>query len=296
MALMCPLQMQQTSEKNSQWVAHICGAKDVIEAIQSKRYIPGSDSSVILGWVYYYDVLARFSLRHWRTHMVKQTAANLGFDPNGSSPACAIEHIIVRASFARQIPDISIYSHQVLRLLSEVCDTILYPWGPQYYADEYREYLDGLESRLRKSILLTGPDIGTSPQVVIQDVAQVLELFRLAGLVYLERASRNFSGQSTKLEQWTDEAFSIFTKLDACQYPFPLFIFGCEARTDDRRMAILDLIAKTEQDPHVRNVQEVRSLIQSVWIQGDLEVDGEVEYIRKLNLVLSSRDVVPSFV
>lgn len=134
-----------------------------------------------------------------------------------------------------------------------------------------------------------------SQQVVIRDVAQVLELFRLAGLVYLARTSRNFSGQSPKLNQWTEEAFSILTDLKTCQYPFPLFIFGCEAKSDDRRMAILDLFAKTEKAPHLRNLQGVKGLIQSVWVQVDLQIDEEVEYIRKLNFVLSSSDAMPSF-
>lgn len=288
-ALMCPLQMFR---KDSSWIGHICGAKEVIAAVQGQRYVPGSDLSIILGWVYYYDVLARFSLRHWRINMLQQAAVDSKWPPR----LCAMQFVIARASFAREIPDIASHSHQVIRLLSEVCNTILYPWGPQYHDDEYREYLDGLESRLTKSISLTGPDVGAAPEGVIEEVSPVLELFRLATLVYLERASRNFSGQSTKLDQWTADAFTILTKLNVCQYPFPLFIFGCEARTDSHRMAIIDLIAKTEEHLHVRNVQEVRELIQSMWVQEDLEVNGEVGFIRKLNLVLSSSDVVPGFV
>lgn len=277
---------------DSSWIGHICGAKEVIIAVQGQRYVPGSDFSIILGWVYYYDVLARFSVRHWRVHMLQQAALHHNWPPR----LCAMQFIIARASFAREIPEISSHSHHVIRLLSEVCSTILYPWGPQYHDDEYREYLDGLELRLTKRISLTGPDIGAVPPGVIKEISPVLELFRLATLVYLERASKNFSGQSTKLDQWTDDAFTILTKLNVCQYPFPLFIFGCEARSDSRRMAILDLIAKTEEHLHMRNVLDVRDLIQSMWVLEDLEVNGEVGFIRKLNLVLSSSEVVPRFV
>jgi Fungal specific transcription factor domain len=288
-ALTCLLQMFR---KDSSWVGHLCGAKEVITALQGQSHVPGSDFSIILGWVYYFDVLARFSLRHWRINMLQQAAVKNNWPPS----ACAMQFVIARTSLAREITDISSHSHQVIRLLSEVCNTILYPWGSQYYDDEYRQYLGGLESRLTKSISLTGPEIGAAPQGVIEEVSPVLELFRLATLVYLERASKNFSGQSSKLDQWTEDAFTILTQLNVCQYPFPLFIFGCEARTDSRRIGILDLISKTEEHLHLRNVQEVGELIQSVWVQEDLEVNGEVGFIRMLNLVLSSSDVVPGFV
>lgn len=283
------------AENNSQWIGHICGAKNVVKAVQNEPYAPGSDGAAILGWVYYYDVLATFSLRHWRTSMVKRTAAVLGFDPK-QSRSCAVQYIIARDSFARKIPHISKYAHEVVGLLSEVFNTIMYTWSPQYSDEDYRQYLDGLETRLQRHLPLAGAEIGTLPQAVTKGTASEIELFRLAALVYLERASKNFSGQSKKLQCWTDEACSILAELGSCRHPFPLFIFGCEGRTDERRLAILHLIAATEQDPHVRNLREVKALIQSVWTQDDLAVDGQVEYIRKLNLVISSKDDIPSFV
>lgn len=197
--------------------------------------------------------------------------------------------------FARRT-EISSHSHQVIRLLSEVCDTILYPWGPQYHDDEYREYLHGLESRLMKPIAVSGLDIGPAPRNIIKEISPALELFRLAALAYLERASKNFSGQSAKLNAYTEETFEILTKLDLCPYPFPLFIFGCDANTDARRMAIPDLISKTERHLYVRNLDEVSKLIQPMWVQEDLEPDGEVGFIRKLNLAMSMSNVVPGFV
>ncbi|KAL9115145.1 MAG: hypothetical protein Q9227_000939 [Pyrenula ochraceoflavens] len=291
--LISHLQVQQTSENSSQWIGHICGAKDVIKAVQEESHAPGSDSSIILGWVYYCDVLARFCLRHWRTPMVKHTANALGFDPTKSRD-CAIQYLIARTSFSWTIPNITNHCHPVLACLSEICDTLLYPWDPLYHADGYQYSLEKLQSNLM-NMEITGPDPEPSPQPPLESVGQILELFRLAGLVYLERASKNFSGQSTELNQWAEKAFSIFSELQYCRHPFPIFIFGCEAHDDDRRMVILDLITRTEQHPHIRNLQDTRELLQSAWIHEDLEVDREVEYIRKLNLVLSSSDVVPSF-
>jgi hypothetical protein len=285
--------LQQMLRKDSSWVGHICGAKGVITALQGQRYVPGSDTSVILGWIYYYDVMTRFSIRHWRINMLQEASKDNKWPPN----LCEMQFVFARISFARQISDISRHAHKVVQFLYEVfSNTLLYSWGPQYHDGEYRKYLEGLELRLMESTSLTSPDTEGATQDGIEEISPVLELFRLSALVYLERASRNFSGQSAKLDQWLEDSFSILTKLNTCQHPFPLFILGCEARTDSRRIAVLDLIAKTEEHLHVRNFQEVRELIQSMWVQEDLDVNGEVGFIEKLNLVLSCSGVVPGFV
>ncbi|EXJ90069.1 hypothetical protein A1O3_03137 [Capronia epimyces CBS 606.96] len=278
---------------NCQWVGHICGAKGVVQAVKDGQHPPGSDSSIMLGWVYYYDVLARFSTRHWRTDVVSEVVPDPRFTTNGGNGdmPCVTQYALARASFAAVIPQISRHAHEVLGLLGEVCDTILHPWDPQYHSLEYQEYLDGLESRLT-NVTLTGPAETTADE----DLTPVLKLFRLAALIYLEHTSRNFSGQSTKLETWIDDAFSIFAGIGTCRHPFPLFIVGCEARTDDRRRVILDLISKTQQDPQVRSFKEVGALVQAVWVQDDLEVDGHVEYMRKVNLAISTFDAVPILV
>jgi hypothetical protein len=44
------------------------------------------------------------------------------------------------------------------------------------------------------------------------------------------------------------------------------------------------------------HLQTIRATIQSAWAQDDLVADGELEYIRKLNLVISSSFAVPVFV
>jgi ubiquinone biosynthesis protein UbiJ len=61
-------------------------------------------------------------------------------------------------------------------------------------------------------------------------------------------------------------------------------------------MVILRLLAHSAQKPHLPHLRAVRTLIQTAWVQDDLQVDGDLEYIRKLNLVLSSSNVIPSFV
>ncbi|KAF1841919.1 uncharacterized protein K460DRAFT_358611 [Cucurbitaria berberidis CBS 394.84] len=86
--ILCVVEMQRIPERDSGW--------------QMKPTL-GDDASIILGWVYYFDVLTRFSIRHWRTESIQSTAVELGLNTSGSS-ACAMQYLIARKSFAREIP------------------------------------------------------------------------------------------------------------------------------------------------------------------------------------------------
>jgi len=49
-----------------QWLWYVCSAKDVANSAGLGWVDKESDISIVLRWVYYHDVLSRFSLRHWR--------------------------------------------------------------------------------------------------------------------------------------------------------------------------------------------------------------------------------------
>ena len=281
--------MQQKSGGNSGWVGHICGAKEVMSAIQQDEHSVGSDASAILGWVYYFDVLARFTLRHWRTELLKSIAVELGFDTNGSK-SCALQYVIAHTTIARDIPTVPAHAHPIIQLLAEVFETILSSSNPQYHTTEYQKSLTDLTVRLNH--------VSWTPQGegLANEAFENLELTRLAALVYLERVSRNFSGQSARLESWKRMAHFIIAKLDTCPCPFALFIFGCEACTDEHRLEILNLFKRIEQRACSTRLLELKGLVESAWIQYDLDIDAELEYIQKLNVVLSSRNIVPSFI
>jgi hypothetical protein len=286
--------MQQTTGKNSGWVGYISGVKQVIDAVKSAHLVVGCDASILQGWVYYFDVMARFSFRHWRTEHIKAIASELGFKSDGS-PSCALQFILVRASFAQEIPNISAFAHPVVQLLFEVFNTAMYSTDPRYTSTEYQEYLDDLRSRLENLTLKNG-DANSALQEKLHHSEELVELIQLSGLIYLERVSRNFSGHSTKIASWARQGLTILARLESCFCPFALLIIGCEADKDEDRIVILDLYARMEKKPLLQSFLEVRSLIQTAWNQQDLAEEGELEYIHKLNLVLSARDIVPSLI
>lgn len=123
---------------------------------------------------------------------------------------------------------------------------------------------------------------------------KIMELYRLATLTYLERASGNQSRQSNKLSRWTKKAFTMLSELETCRWQFPLLIFGCEAWCDDRRMIIMKLISRTEKSAHVRSFNTISSIIQFIWVQDDI-AEQELIYFDKLSVILGSSATMPVF-
>jgi hypothetical protein len=61
-------------------------------------------------------------------------------------------------------------------------------------------------------------------------------------------------------------------------------------------MVVLKFYVKMEANPHLRSFTMTRSLIETAWNQQDLAQDEQFEYVRNINLVLSSRDILPALV
>ena len=127
------------------------------------------------------------------------------------------------------------------------------------------------------------------------DTSLVMELYRLAILVYLSRASGiSLRGQSTRTQQHIDKGFTILARLGSCDQQFPVFILGCEARSDDQRALVLDLISRTENSNSSRSFNLVRALLQASWAQDELG-KGDLNYCDGMGYIMSCCKIMPSF-
>lgn len=128
-------------------------------------------------------------------------------------------------------------------------------------------------------------------------LAALTELFRAAVLVYAARICATKFGEARDLGPLLDRAFAQIEQMQTCERPFPIFILGCEANTDERRIIILNLLRRTEST-HVRSLDCIRRGLDSVWIQDDLHADQDMmlDYMNKLNVVVSSSSTLPTFV
>ncbi len=179
----------------------------------------------------------------------------------------------------------------MIQLLSEICDVVS-PEIPLTKSgqrdEEYKNFLGILDWRIRNMPALLAGEAGAEDPLF-------LELYRLALLVYLNWTSSDLLNQAARTQHHVDRAFAILTQLETCNHQLPVFILGCEARSDGQRAVILDLIDRTERGNGSRSFNCARVLLQAIWAQDDLAV-GDLNYWDKLSFVISCCTIIPTFV
>ncbi|RYP12905.1 hypothetical protein DL765_007121 [Monosporascus sp. GIB2] len=159
------------SAATSQWTGYLGGVKTVINASSIKTLLQlGSDVAVLRDWVHYHDVLARFSLLHWK----REGAPELLLTPTDL--------------FCSQISNLPPPIFSMLNLLSQ-------------------GILEVIDLRIRSLPIPKGTDDNDD---VSDDATLVMQLYQLAMLWYLNRSPEGLIDQPIRTQQHVDEAFAIF--------------------------------------------------------------------------------------
>lgn len=180
----------------------------------------------------------------------------------------------------------------MLNLLSQVCDTVsssAIPPETSDNVDDYKGFLGVLDWRIRS---LPIPNVTDDDD----DATLVMKLYQLAMLLYLNRSSEGLIDQPIRTQQQIDQAFAIFPRLSSCKQQFPIYVIGCESRTDEQRAVVLDVISRTEKMSSSRSFNHCKILLQAVWAQDDLAQWNNISYRGKLTSVMSRCVIVPTFV
>lgn len=142
-----------------------------------------------------------------------------------------------------------------------------------------------LEPRLRSATQLLDP---------IEDAAEcstpgrrafilaTAEMYRLAALLYLLRVCPLKDTQEdhrTRLE-YLARAVETLAQLDVATSPWPLFVFACEAYTDDHRLLILRTLDRMNTARRIGNLTTISAIVETVWNRQDLAADrGEADWL-----------------
>lgn len=238
-----------------------------------------------MDWVHHHDVLARFTLRHWEgtTTRISSVPSSVWTEMYSSVPTSSQASPLSEDGLTNEIQPPS----ALLELLSQFCDVVSERpknklIGKEF--EDYRNFLQILEWRLR-NIVISNESLDP----------MIIEVYRLAILVYVNRVSSNVLDHATKTQQHIDKSFELLSQLGSCERQFPVFILGCEARTDEQRAIIIDLISRTETKDSSRYFIHIKMLLETMWKQTDL-ANGGLDYWDKLTSVISCCTVVPSFV
>lgn len=178
----------------------------------------------------------------------------------------------------------------ILNLLSEITDTLVDPRDPRSSDGEYQDHLKDLERRI-KEVPFKSESSESDP-----NAAFAVELYQMATQIYLVRASQSPWEPAANLDPLIDAAFSGPVQYCNCEHFFPLLILACEARKDEQRVGIMNLVERTQRDARIRSIQGVKDTILSIWVQQDLHKDDDVlvDYLDIMSAVISSCNSVPS--
>ncbi|OBS24335.1 hypothetical protein FPOA_04880 [Fusarium poae] len=282
--LLSSLEIQQNSTTSSHWLWYACGATKIVKTAGLDEIKTDRDLTSLTGWVHYFNTMAKFSLRHWQPDFVLEADSSTDVRFDTFHPAVCSNG---------QPANLTGFPHEILYLLTEVFNSVTVASDPRQNTAEYRNRLQTLDYKLQHFAAYGRTNIDTNDNQPAFNMA--VELFRLSTLIYLRRASAGILELGKNFNDWVDQAFVLLAYLPVCQWPFPLFIFGCEARDDGRRMILLDLIQRTFRDGRYRSLAPIKRLIEIMWVQQDL-LDDDLDYVRKLGVILSStQKSVPAF-
>lgn len=126
----------------------------------------------------------------------------------------------------------------------------------------------------------------------------MMELYQMAAMIYLARVSESVSGEPRNMQPLLDEAFAVLCRARTCDLQLPLLILGYEARADEQRIMILDLVRRTEKNKYGRSLDCLRKGLEALWIQEDLVADQDFvpKYMDRLSAIISRPRFIPSLV
>ncbi|KAK5655541.1 hypothetical protein OQA88_5472 [Cercophora sp. LCS_1] len=268
--LLLSLEIHQASCTSGDWTWYLDGVKEVIRNANLDEDSDSPKLSMLLDWIYYHDVLSRFCLSHWKLEVVEaipEPRRCLGSSVFRPPPTGLLQdaQIAVKRDSHVESPALVLTG-----LLAEVSATASSDLSDSASNSDKENFLKILEWRIRNLAVISSANESTGN-------GSVTELFRLAVLVYLNRAAEDALNSYKTTQKHVERAFSLITQMETCIRQFPLFIFGCEARSDDQRRAVLDLLSRTEKQQSSRSCNYVRIILQASWAQDDL-ADGEMEY------------------
>ncbi|KAI0407918.1 fungal-specific transcription factor domain-containing protein [Xylaria palmicola] len=286
--LLCSFEIHMGTDSHGHWPWYLLGARDIVKAAGLEAQVADSDIYQLVLWTYYHDVLARFSLLHWR----RPSAPKAFEDEIGVK--CEWRDLC--ASVTKLEIDIGPLP-RILSRLGDVVDALCSRKHPPAPLKTLQKQMKASELGVRNVPELAVPPPASASYEGLRRMTVLTELYRTAVLVYIARICENKFGAQRDLGPLLDKGFAQIEGMDTCQRLLPVFILGCEANTDERRIAVLNLLRRTETT-HVRSLECIRRGLDSIWIQDDLHADQDTvhDYMNKLSVVVSSSRTLPTFV
>jgi hypothetical protein len=137
--------------------------------------------------------------------------------------------------------------------------------------------------------------LNTLPDEAPKERDRITELYRLAALIYLNRAALGYSGEELRHRNLVNRGLDILCGKLTSTPPWPVFMIACEARDDAQRMTALEILDRAGEEPRSFNMRLIRQLVEACWNQDDLHEDEPLDYHTKLRIAIRAAPYVPPF-
>ena len=186
-------------------------------------------------------------------------------------------------------------------MLDVLCQVTNAVWDRNTGPVDEKEYpirLRNLELRIQRlEQRLTNVDDVDSPSKLDNDVrrpTQMAELYRLATLIYLDRVARGTPRSHERVAALLDAAYHLLREMGTCERPWPLFVIALDARSEEERKLVLDVMGTVLRDRLRGNMLHARRMVQAGWVQQDF-AEQDVDQLFVYNAVISASKLPPSF-
>ncbi|KXJ88723.1 fungal-specific transcription factor domain-domain-containing protein [Microdochium bolleyi] len=275
--LLSSLYMQPCFMTGNEWLVYLNGAREVIKKSGFASMVCDSDDvSELMDWVYHQDVFSRFTSFHWRR--------------GEGNPFRRLD----------EVPEYQIFNHplrrpkqgrQILGLFHDVFDLMLYQAPAAEGLDRSRDeemarvtqltdevesmvYADHMQAVADSSDLCVGED--PVPWRENDEMPSVFELYRLSALLCLARTGESRFGWPASIEAILDKAMAVMQDMETCQRQFPVLVLGSQARTEEQRRVVIDLLERSTKSVAGRTLVCLQKSIEFSWVQADLHADEDL--------------------
>ncbi|KAL6875812.1 fungal-specific transcription factor domain-containing protein [Trichoderma longibrachiatum] len=268
------------------WSIFFCGTKRIVNLVTKTDDTFFGDEALIIDWIFYHDVMYKFSIRHWR-------------EKNSDQILLASQRkVLSKAVFSPErqvIVPILGCSLELLDLLCQTIDAVYEPDDPNFQSESHLKQIRSLEIRLkylqqRQSSLFP---LDTTPQESTQETT-VAELYRLATTIYLLRMAKREPDSAKSVLQAVDKAYETLNRLEHCERPWPLFVIALEARSEEHRGIMLRVLGKSVERRPLGAMALVARMVPDAWTQLDLR-EGGVDPSMLYGMIISRHRVPPCF-
>ncbi|OSZ99893.1 Zn2Cys6 transcriptional regulator [Trichoderma parareesei] len=247
------------------------------------------EHATLLDWVFYHNVLYKFSLQHWQRR-TPEMAAIAQRDMRISRIVSTSHFVTIHSTLGCSL--------ELLECLSRSINLVKDRDDPDYLSKRHSHAIYDLERNIRDidQQLCSGIDredyhIAGSRKRYLT----VSRMYQLAVLIYLDRVVRGSFAESRLSRASAEEAFGLLRDLGSCERPFIMVMLALQAENDSDRLLILSTLKNAIHERPLSNLASTEHIIRRMWAQHDLHGSAQADALKILNTVISTNEIPPSF-